>query len=198
MNVKKTLSLNNNVVLAQILGVCSILAVTSNLKSSLIMAVSVICVASVASFLVSCLRKFIYKDVRLLIQMLIISTIVVIVDMCIKAFFYDISKTLSVFVSLIITNCIILGRTEGFAIKNKPLASFIDGMFTALGYAFVILSVGVVRELIGQGSLFGVEILKLKSAGGWYEGCSLFVLPASVFFIIAVFIWILPINQSKK
>ena len=95
MNVKKTLSLNNNVVLAQILGVCSILAVTSNLKSSLIMAVSVICVASVASFLVSCLRKFIYKDVRLLIQMLIISTIVVIVDMCIKAFFYDISKTLS-------------------------------------------------------------------------------------------------------
>ena len=130
--------------------------------------------------------------------MLIISTLVVIVDMCIKAFFYDISKTLSVFVSLIITNCIILGRTEGFAIKNKPLVSFIDGMITALGYAVVICAVGGVRELIGRGSLFGVEILKLKANGGWFEGCGLMALPASVFFIIAVFIWILPIDQSKN
>lgn len=198
MNIKKNLSVDNNVVLVQILGVCSILAVTSEMKTSLMMAGSVICVSSISSFIVSCIRKYIPSETRLLLQMLVISSLVVIVDMSIKAFFYDISKSLSIFVSLIITNCIILGRTEGFAMRNTPLLSFIDGLTTSIGYSAVILSVGFFRELLARGTLFGVEILKLKTSEGWFEGSSLMATPASVFFIIAVFIWILPIKQTKK
>ncbi|GAB3374061.1 NADH:ubiquinone reductase (Na(+)-transporting) subunit D [Spongiibacter taiwanensis] len=179
----------NNPIALQILGICSALAVTSSLKVTLVMCISVILVTACSSFLVSCIRNHIPGAIRIIVQMVIIASLVIVVDQVLKAYAFAISKQLSVFVGLIITNCIVMGRAEGFAMKNPPVASFIDGVGNGLGYSVVLFSVGFIRELFGSGKLFGIEILPLVTDGGWYVPNGLLLLPPSAFFLIGFFIW---------
>ena len=182
---------NNNPIALQILGICSALAVTTKMETAVVMSISVIFVTAFASLSVSIIRDTLPASIRILGQMTIIASLVIIADQFLKAYVYDVSKQLSVFVGLIITNCIVLGRTEGFALKNPPVISFIDGIGNGLGYTVVLLSVGVFRELLGSGKLFGNSILPLKTEGGWYEANGLFLLAPSAFMLIAMFIWII-------
>lgn len=179
----------NNPIAIQVLGICSALAVTSNMNTTVVMCLAVIFVVSLSNFFVSIMRGSIPSSIRIIVEMTIIATLVIIADQFIKAYFFEISQKLSVFVGLIITNCIILGRAEGFAMQNPPLKSLLDGFGNALGYSFVLLVVGFFRELIGSGKLFGFQILPLASSGGWYTPNGLFVLAPSAFFIIGLMIW---------
>lgn len=179
----------NNPIAIQVLGICSALAVTSNMNTTVVMCLAVIFVISLSSFFVSVMRNFIPSSIRIIVEMTIIATLVIIADQFIKAYFFEISQKLSVFVGLIITNCIILGRAEGFAMKNPPFQSLVDGFGNALGYSVILLVVGFFRELIGSGSLFGIQIFQLASSGGWYTPNGLFVLAPSAFFIIGLMIW---------
>jgi Na+-transporting NADH:ubiquinone oxidoreductase subunit D len=180
---------NNNPIALQILGICSALAVTTKMETSVVMALSVIFVTAFSSLSVSIIRNTLPASIRILGQMTIIASLVIIADQILKAYVYDISKQLSVFVGLIITNCIILGRTEGFALKNPPAISFVDGVGNGLGYSIVLLVVGVFRELFGSGKLFGKTVFPLTTEGGWYEANGLFLLAPSAFILIAMFIW---------
>ncbi len=182
--------IKNNPIALQILGICSALAVTSNLKTALVMGISVSLVTAFSNFFISLIRNQIPGSIRIIAQMTIIASLVIVVDQILRAFAYDISKQLSVFVGLIITNCIVMGRAEAFAMKNPPVISFLDGIGNGLGYTLVLMFVGTVRELFGSGSLFGIEILPLINNGGWYQGNGLLLLPPSAFFIIGMFIWI--------
>jgi Na+-transporting NADH:ubiquinone oxidoreductase subunit D len=182
---------NRNPITLEILGICSALAVTSKLETVLVMALAVTLVVAFSSFSVSLLRNQIPGSIRIIVELTIIATLVIIVDQVLKAYAFSISKQLSVFVGLIITNCIVLGRAEAFAMKNPPLLSFIDGIGNGIGYSFVLFVVGFFRELLGSGKLFGVTILKTVSAGGWYLPNGLFLLPPSAFFLIGLIIWIL-------
>ncbi|MEC9493374.1 MAG: NADH:ubiquinone reductase (Na(+)-transporting) subunit D [Flexistipes sp.] len=179
----------NNPIAIQVLGICSALAVTSNMNTTVVMSLAVIFVVSLSNFFVSIMRNSIPSSIRIIVEMTIIATLVIIADQFIKAYFFEISQKLSVFVGLIITNCIILGRAEGFAMKNPPFQSLVDGFGNALGYSVILLVVGFFRELIGSGSLFGVQIFQLESSGGWYTPNGLFVLAPSAFFIIGLMIW---------
>ncbi|GIX03092.1 MAG: Na(+)-translocating NADH-quinone reductase subunit D [Planctomycetaceae bacterium] len=181
----------NNPIALQVLGICSALAVTSKLETTLVMCVAVSLVTALSSAAVSALRSQIPGSIRLIVQMTIIASLVIVVDQLLKAYLFEISKQLSVFVGLIITNCIVLGRAEGFAMKNDPWLSFLDGLGNGLGYSTVLFSVGVVRELLGSGSLFGYRVLPVVSAGGWYVPNGLLLLPPSAFFLIGLFIWAL-------
>lgn len=181
----------NNPITLQVLGICSALAVTSKLETSVVMSLAVIFVLSLSNLFVSLIRKHIPNSIRIIIEMTIIASLVIIADRIIRAFFFDISKQLSVYVGLIITNCIILGRAEAFASKNPPWPSFLDGIGNGLGYSFVLVTVGFVRELVGAGKLFGIQVLPLQSEGGWYLPNGLFLLPASAFFLIGMLTWIL-------
>ncbi|WP_373079440.1 NADH:ubiquinone reductase (Na(+)-transporting) subunit D [Zhongshania sp.] len=183
--------LQNNPIALQILGICSALAVTSSLKVTLVMCISVILVTGCSSFAVSLIRNQIPSSIRIIVQMVIIASLVIVVDQLLKAYAFAISKQLSVFVGLIITNCIVMGRAEGFAMKNPPLASFVDGIGNGLGYSVVLISIAVVRELFGSGKLFGFEVLPLITDGGWYVPNGLLLLPPSAFFLIGIFIWVL-------
>jgi len=174
-----------------ILGICSALAVTSKLETSLVMSLAVIFVLSLSNTAVSLIRKHIPPSIRIIVEMTIIASLVIIADQIIKAFAYDISKQLSVYVGLIITNCIIMGRAEAFALQNPPLASFLDGIGNGLGYTFILLSVGFFRELLGAGTLLGYTVLPTISKGGWYTPNGLFLIPASGFFLIGIIVWIL-------
>ena len=180
---------DNNPITLQVLGICSALAVTSSLNVAFVMSLAVIAVTGFSSLFISFLRHYIPNSIRIIVQMTIIASLVILVDQIIKAFAYEISKTLSVFVGLIITNCIVMGRAEAFAMKNKPLDSFIDGVGNGLGYSLLLMCVGVVRELFGSGSLFGITILDLVNNGGWYVPNGLLLLPPSAFFIIGFLIW---------
>ena len=180
---------NENPIAYQILGICSALAVTSKLETSIVMSLAVIFVLSLSNFSVSLIRNHIPSSVRIIIEMTIIASLVIIADQIIKAFAYDVSKQLSVYVGLIITNCIIMGRAEAFALKNPPLQSFLDGIGNGLGYTAILLSVGAVRELVGSGKLLGLTVLPLQTEGGWYQPNGLFLLPASAFFLIGLIIW---------
>ena len=180
---------NNNPIAAQILGICSALAVTSKLETSIVMSMAVIFVVSFSNLAVSIIRNHVSSSIRILVEMTIIASLVIIADQIIKAFAYDISKQLSVYVGLIITNCIIMWRAEAFALKNPPLLSFMDGIGNGLGYAFVLLFVGFFRELIGSGKLLGFSILPLSTEGGWYIPNGLFLLSPSAFIIIGLLIW---------
>ena len=180
---------NNNPIVRQILGICSALAVTSKLETSVVMALAVIFVLSFSNLAVSFIRNHVASSIRIIAEMTIIASLVIIADQIIKAFAYDISKQLSVYVGLIITNCILMGRAEAFALKNPPFASFIDGLGNGLGYSFILLYVGFFRELIGSGKLFGMTVLSPNTEGGWYMPNGLFVLPASAFLLIGLFIW---------
>lgn len=188
--------IKNNPIALQILGICSALAVTSSLKVTLVMCISVILVTACSSFAVSLIRNQIPGSIRIIVQMVIIASLVIVVDQLLKAYAFAISKQLSVFVGLIITNCIVMGRAEGFAMKNPPLASFVDGIGNGLGYSVVLISVAVVRELFGSGKLLGYEILSLVTDGGWYVPNGLLLLPPSAFFLIGIFIWI--VRSVKK
>ena len=190
--VKDTLTgpiFKNNPIALQILGICSALAVTSSLKVTLVMCLALTLVTAFSSLLISSIRKQIPGSIRIIVQMVIIASLVIVVDQFLKAYAFAISKQLSVFVGLIITNCIVMGRAEAFAMKNPPIPSFIDGIGNGLGYSVILIAVAVVRELFGAGKLFGFEILPLVTEGGWYNPNGLLLLPPSAFFIIGLFIW---------
>ncbi|WP_346896982.1 NADH:ubiquinone reductase (Na(+)-transporting) subunit D [uncultured Roseibium sp.] len=180
---------DNNPITLQVLGICSALAVTSSLKVAFVMALAVTLVTAFSSMFISILRNQIPGAIRIIVQMVIIASLVIIVDQILKAYAFEISKTLSVFVGLIITNCIVMGRAEAFAMKNPPIASFIDGIGNGLGYGLILMLVGVIRELFGSGSLFGITILPTVNNGGWYVPNGLLLLPPSAFFVIGLLIW---------
>ena len=182
---------NDNPIALQILGICSALAVTTKLETAVTMCLAVLFVVSLSNTAVSLIRNYIPSSIRIIVQMTIIASLVIIVDQFLRAYAFDISKQLSVFVGLIITNCIVMGRAEAFAMKNGPGASFLDGVGNALGYSIILLFVGVFRELFGSGTLFGAEIFSLVAEGGWYAPNGLMLLPPSAFFLIGFFIWAL-------
>ncbi|MBS3669138.1 MULTISPECIES: NADH:ubiquinone reductase (Na(+)-transporting) subunit D [Halomonadaceae] len=181
----------NNPIALQILGICSALAVTTSMSVSLVMALAVIFVTAFSNLFVSLIRNHIPSSIRIIVQMTIIASLVIVVDQILKAYAYEMSKQLSVFVGLIITNCIVMGRAEGFAMSNTPGMSFLDGIGNGLGYGFVLMVVGFFRELLGAGSVFGITILQTVQNGGWYVPNGLLLLPPSAFFIIGLLIWVL-------
>ena len=181
----------NNPIALQILGICSALAVTSSMSVSLVMAMAVIFVTALSNLFVSLLRHQIPSAIRIIVQMTIIASLVIVVDQILKAYAYEMSKQLSVFVGLIITNCIVMGRAEGFAMQNPPLLSFLDGIGNGLGYGFILMVVSFFRELLGSGSVFGFTVLQPVQDGGWYVPNGLLLLPPSAFFIIGLIIWVL-------
>ena len=189
---------DDNPIALQILGICSALAVTTKLDTAVTMCLALIFVTAMANGSVSLIRKFIPTNIRIIVQMTIIASLVIIVDQFLRAYAYDISKQLSVFVGLIITNCIVMGRTEAFAMKESVGLSLLDGIGNGLGYSVVLLVVAVVRELFGSGKLFGVEIFTLANVGGWYEPNGLMLLPPSAFFIIGGFIWVLRSFKTEQ
>jgi Na+-transporting NADH:ubiquinone oxidoreductase subunit D len=182
---------NNNPITVQILGICSALAVTSSLKTAFVMSLALTLVTAFSNLAISLLRNHTPSSIRMIVQMIVISSLVIVVDQILQAVAYDISKQLSVFVGLIITNCIVMGRAEAFAMKNPPIPSFVDGIGNGLGYSAMLMAVGTVRELFGSGSLFGIPVLETVNNGGWYLPNGLLLLPPSAFFIIGLFIWLL-------
>ena len=181
----------NNPIAVQILGICSALAVTSSLKTAFVMSIALTLVTAFSNLLISLLRNHTPSSIRMIVQMIVISSLVIVVDQILQAVAYSISKQLSVFVGLIITNCIVMGRAEAFAMQNPPIPSFVDGIGNGLGYSAMLMAVGTVRELLGSGSLFGVPVLQTVNNGGWYQANGLLLLPPSAFFIIGMFIWLL-------
>jgi Na+-transporting NADH:ubiquinone oxidoreductase subunit D len=181
----------NNPIALQMLGICSALAVTTKLETSLVMSLAVVVVVAFSNLFVSLIRNHVPGSIRILVEMTIIASLVIIADQAIKAYAYDVSKQLSVYVGLIITNCIVMGRAEAYALKNPPLQSFMDGVGNGMGYAVILLAVGFMRELFGSGKFFGMTILPLTNDGGWYQSNGLMLLAPSAFFLIAFFIWIL-------
>lgn len=189
---------NNNPIALQVLGICSALAVTTQMKQVLAMCVAVIFVCCVSSFSVSVIRRYIPTSIRIIIQMVIIASAVIIVDQFLKAFAFEISKTMSVFVGLIITNCIVLGRAGGFAMENPPRAAFLDGLGNGLGYSAVLIVVGVFRELLGSGTLLGITVFTKVTDGGWYTPNGLMLLAPSAFFIIGFIIWLIRLYDPSQ
>jgi Na+-transporting NADH:ubiquinone oxidoreductase subunit D len=181
----------NNPIALQILGICSALAVTSSLKVTLVMCIALTAVTGFSNFFVSMVRNHAPSSIRIIVQMVIIASLVIVVDQILKAVAYDVSKQLSVFVGLIITNCIVMGRAEAFAMKNPPIPSFFDGIGNGLGYSAMLIALAVVRELFGSGKLLGYEILSVTTDGGWYVPNGMLLLPPSAFFLIGLFIWAL-------
>ncbi|MEL0630248.1 NADH:ubiquinone reductase (Na(+)-transporting) subunit D [Psychromonas aquatilis] len=180
---------SNNPIALQILGVCSALAVTATLQTAVVMTLAVLFVTAFSNFFISLIRNYIPNSVRIIVQMAIIASLVIVVDQVLRAYAYGLSTQLSVYVGLIITNCIVMGRAEAFAMKNPPITSFMDGVGNGLGYGLILVLVGGFRELFGSGALFGFEILPLISNGGWYQSNGLLLLPPSAFFIIGGIIW---------
>jgi len=180
---------DNNPITLQVLGICSALAVTSQMSVAFVMSVSLTLVTAFSSFFISLIRHHIPGSIRIIVQMTIIASLVILVDQILKGIAYDISKQLSVFVGLIITNCIVMGRAEAYAMTNPPVASFMDGIGNGLGYSAILMGLAVVRELFGSGKLWGIEILPVASAGGWYVPNGLMLLPPSAFFLIGLIIW---------
>lgn len=179
----------NNPIALQILGICSALAVTSSLKITMVMCIALTLVTAFSNFFVSLVRNHAPNSIRIIIQMTIIASLVIVVDQILQAYAFEISKKLSVFVGLIITNCIVMGRAEAFAMKNPPIASFLDGIGNGLGYSVLLLILAFFRELLGSGTLFGVTVMPLVTDGGWYTPNGLLLMPPSAFFIIGMIIW---------
>ena len=189
---------DNNPIALQILGICSALAVTTKMETSIVMSIAVVAVTAFSNLAVSAIRMFIPSSIRIIAQMTVIASLVIVVDQVLKAYLFDISKQLSVFVGLIITNCIVMGRAEGFAMKNKPGLSFLDGIGNGLGYGMVLLFVAVFRELFGSGTLMGKDILLTVGKGGWYEPNNLMLLPPSAFFLIGFLIWLIRAYRPEQ
>ena len=194
--------IERNPIALLVLGICSALAVTSQMKTALVMSVCVSLVVACSSFAISLVRSQIPSSVRIGIQITVIATLVILVDQILKAYYFDLAKQLSIYVGLIITNCIVMGRAEGFAMSNPPIKSFLDGIGNGLGYGFILMTVAFFRELLGSGTMFGIPILKLTTDGGWYPRNGLLLLPVSAFFLIALIIWLLrtidPVQQEKN
>ena len=180
---------NNNPIGLQILGICSALAVTSNLNTALVMSVALTLVVAFSNLFISMIRSQIPNSIRMIVQMVIIASLVILVDQVLKAYAFSLSKQLSVFVGLIITNCIVMGRAEAFAMQNPPLLSFFDGIGNGLGYSAMLIALGIIRELTGAGKLMGYTILPAVNDGGWYLPNGMMLLPPSAFFLIGLFIW---------
>ena len=189
---------DNNPIALQILGICSALAVTTSMANAMVMCVALTLVTAFSSFFISIIRKQIPSSIRIIVQMNIIASLVILVDQVLKAVAYDVSKGLSVFVGLIITNCIVMGRAEAFAMSNPPVPSFLDGIGNGLGYSAVLLFVATIRELLGSGTWFGITILQPVTDGGWYIPNGLLLLPPSAFFIIGLFIAIIRIWKPEQ
>ncbi len=190
--------LANNPIALQVLGICSALAVTTKLEKALVMGLALTLVTAFSSMFISMIRNHIPSSVRIIVQMTIIASLVIVVDQILKAYAYNVAKELSVFVGLIITNCIVMGRAEAFAMKSPPFMSFLDGIGNGLGYTVLLVIVAVIRELFGSGTLMGVEILPLVSAGGWYQPMGLLLMPPSAFFIIGLLIWALRVWRPEQ
>lgn len=182
---------NQNPVTLQVLGICSALAITNSLMTALIMGLSLTSVLAFSNVCISLIRNHLPNSVRIIVQMTIIATGVIVVDQVLQAYAPNVARTLSVFVGLIVTNCIVLGRAESFAIQNNAAMSFLDGIGNGLGYSLVLVIVASVRELFGAGALLGVQILPLVQNGGWYVPNQMLLLPPSAFFIIGFLIWII-------
>jgi Na+-transporting NADH:ubiquinone oxidoreductase subunit D len=184
-----------------VLGICSALATTGQMNTAFVMSICVTLVVAFSNMTISLVRFQIPNSVRIGLQIMVIATLVILVDQILKAFYFELSKQLSIYVGLIITNCIVMGRAEGYAMSNPPIPSFFDGIGNGLGYGFILMSVAFVRELFGSGSLFGIEIFPLTTNGGWYLRNGLLILPASAFFLIALLIWIMrtiDVNQQEN
>jgi Na+-transporting NADH:ubiquinone oxidoreductase subunit D len=181
--------INNNPIALQVLGLCSALAVTTKMSTAFVMSLAVIAVTALSNTAISLIRNLVPPSIRIIVQLTIIASLVIITDQVLQAFVFDISKQLTVFVGLIITNCIIMGRAEAFAMQNPPGLSFIDGIGNGLGYGLVLMAVAFVRELFGSGKVFGVTILPLATEGGWYQPNGLMLLAPAAFFLIGCFIW---------
>ncbi|MFW2541995.1 NADH:ubiquinone reductase (Na(+)-transporting) subunit D [Primorskyibacter sp. 2E107] len=190
--------IDNNPITLQVLGICSALAVTSSMQVALVMSLAVTLVTGFSSMFISMLRNQIPSSIRIIVQMVVIASLVIVVDQFLKAYAYEISKTLSVFVGLIITNCIVMGRAEAFAMKNPPVDSFIDGVGNGLGYGLLLMIVAFFRELFGSGSLFGITIFETVNNGGWYVPNGLLLLPPSAFFVIGLLIWAVRTWKPKQ
>jgi Na+-transporting NADH:ubiquinone oxidoreductase subunit D len=182
--------LDNNPIILQVLGICSALAVTSKLSTTITMCIALTVVTAFSNAAISVVRNHIPSSIRIIVQMTIISSLVIVTDQFIKAYAFTISKDLSVFVGLIITNCIVMGRAEAYAMKHPPLPSLLDGFGNGLGYSALLLVIGTIRELLGSGSLLGYPILVLERDGGWYVPNGLLLLPPSAFFLIGMIIWV--------
>lgn len=182
---------DNNPIALQILGICSALAVTTGLETSIIMALGLTFTTAFSNFFISIIRNHTPSSIRMIVQVVIIASLVIVVDQVLKAYAFEASKKLSVFVGLIITNCIVMGRAEAFAMQNPPIPSFFDGIGHGLGYGLLLVMLGVVRELFGSGTLLGYTILPVVNDGGWYLPNGLLLLPPSAFFLIGLFIWAL-------
>jgi Na+-transporting NADH:ubiquinone oxidoreductase subunit D len=183
--------INSNPIAVQVLGVCSALAVTSKLETAIVMSIALTVVTGFSNLAISLIRDYIPSSVRIIIQLTVIASLVIVTDQILKAYVYDVATQLSVFVGLIITNCIVMGRAEAYAMANPPWPSFLDGIGNGLGYSLILLSVGFVRELLGAGKVFGVTIIPLVTDGGWYTPNGLMVLSPAAFFLIAIAIWIM-------
>ncbi len=187
-----------NPVMLQILGICSALAVTTSLDTALVMTIAVTSVLAVSGFVISLIRRQLPHSVRIIVQITIIASLVIVVDLVLKAFFFEIGERLSVFVGLIVTNCIVLGRAEGYAMRHGPFDSLLDGIGNGMGYGLVLMIVGAIRELFGSGSLFGMQIFVPVSQGGEFTPLHLMLLPPSAFFIIAVIIWVVRRRRPEQ
>ncbi|MBN3859315.1 NADH:ubiquinone reductase (Na(+)-transporting) subunit D [Neisseriaceae bacterium PsAf] len=189
---------SNNPIAYQVLGICSALAVTTKMETAIVMGLSVMFVTALSNFFISIIRNYIPNSVRIIVQMTIIASLVIVVDQILRAYFYDISKQLSVFVGLIITNCIVMGRAEAFAMKEPPLRSFVDGLGNGLGYMFILVSVAFIRELFGTGKVMGYPLLQTIQDGGWYQTNGLMLLAPSAFFIIGGIIALIRLFRPEQ
>jgi len=183
--------MDNNPIALQVLGICSALAITTKLETALVMSIALTTVVAFSNLFISLIRNQIPSSVRIIIQMTIIASLVIVVDQILRAYTYEVSKQLSVFVGLIITNCIVMGRAEAYAMKSPPLLSFLDGIGNGLGYSFILICIGTIKELFGFGTILGFEILPVVQNGGWYQGNGLLILPFSSFFLIGGMVWLI-------
>jgi Na+-transporting NADH:ubiquinone oxidoreductase subunit D len=189
---------NANPITVLVLGICSALAVTAQLKPAVVMSVSVMIVTAFANMIISLIRNTIPNRIRIIVQLVVVAALVILVDQVLKAFVYDVSKQLSVFVGLIITNCILMGRLEAFALGNKPWPSFLDGIGNGAGYGLILVTIAFFRELLGSGSLWGYKLIPESwyiANGGWYSNNGMMILPPMALIIVGVIIWI---QRSKK
>ncbi len=190
--------LNNNPITLGVLGICSALAVTSKMETSVVMSLAVIFVLAFSNLSISLIRNHVPTNIRIIVEMTIIASLVIIADEVIKAYLPEISKQLSVYVGLIITNCIIMGRAEAYALQNPPWKSFLDGVGNGLGYTFILIAVAFVRELFGSGKLMGFSVFQLSTEGGWYSPNGMLLTPASAFFLIGFIIWIIRTFRKEQ
>ena len=182
---------NNNPIALQVLGICSALAVTTKMDKALVMSIGLTAVTACSSFVISLVRNYTPASIRMIVQMCVIASFVIVVDQILQAYAFEISLQLSVFVGLIITNCIVMGRAEGYAMQNPPCASFLDGIGNGLGYSLILMGAAFIRELLGSGKVFGRTVLTPVTEGGWYIPNGMMLMPPAALFLIGLFIWAL-------